>query len=247
MAVKDISISTGDELIVKTSSSGSATAAAGSMNSLAGVSKDAIDRATQIADAFRSSLNEAATAAANAPKLEAGGVPNLAGSVAWDVATAGPFLLSGPTAPPAPPFRPNKVVPEGALVVFFGIQYYLNTPSSFAMLSKKYNARFSTINLTNVTPGPTQANLGVTDVAFPSLIEPFQFFFMIAPPVKPGNDAELYELHYTMDFDVAPSATAAGFAEFDFDPDSTFAGPFGIPPQAPGTWRRDCKFLVFKK
>ena len=255
MAVKDISISTGDELVVKTSSG--AAAAPGTIIPPSGVSKEALDRANQVAEAFRTSLNQAAVAAAAAAETQAGGVPSGAGGVAWDVATAGPFLLFDPALPPQikvtppnPPFRPNKVIPEGALVVFYGIQYYLNNSSSFAMLAKKFNARFSTINLTNVTPGPSVVNSAVTDVAFGTaspLIEPFQLFFMVAPPVKPGNDAELFELHYTMDFDVAPSASSAGFAEYDYDPDSTFAGPFGIPPQAPGTWRRDCKFLVFKR
>lgn len=217
-------------------------------------------------EAFGNELEAAAAIKREREKAEAkpelGGGPAIAPApFIWNAVTAGPFLLSGPNAPPAPLVRPNRLVASGSLILIYGIAYAANADTVFALNAKEYVARFESCNMSTMTPGPSATlagpafEFGVTNFTFPAgvFVTPatgeFHVFYWLTSaftaPGGPGTAPHLYDINFTID--VKPTgvplvaSAIAAFAEWHWDPDSSLAtpNPIGLPV-TPGTadgWR----------
>jgi len=214
--------------------------------------------AQKFASAYAYALEEAAQ---RRPALEAGsiGIPATPGLL-WNVMTAGPFLLSGVTAPAAPPARPNRVVPSGANLLILGVSWAANPLTIGYLNSKDYAARFEIANMSTVTPGPSVTMSGPAfafgnSAAFSptagviatggGAFHIFYWIFNVTVPGGPAAATQCCDINFMIDikpFGIPAFASAGGaFAEWHWDPDNSVPMPNPILlPVTPGTaagWR----------
>jgi len=179
--------------------------------------------------------------------------PNL-----WSLALYGPIQLNAATVPTGnPPYDVNKVIQNGQYAAFIAISYADPTtmpPTNMYLAAKDFRARFTVLNLTNGTAGPSlpsfvdypgwgnrfdAAEGHATDGASNALvppgefsISPFTFFtWIFQANVTPGSEGDLYECNFDVDISF-PGVPGGGFANWVYDTDSSN----GIPASNPFPW-----------
>lgn len=180
----------------------------------------------------------------------------------WSLAVYGPIQLT-PFA--NPPSDVNTVIANGGLAAMIGISYTDPTtapPSNMYLAAKDFRARFSLVNLTNVTAGPTPPSIvnfpgfgnifdsttgfvvdgANTPLASPGRfsIDPFHYFLWVFQAnVTPGSEGDLYECNFDVDISFA-GVPGGGCADYCYNTDYAHGipatAPFGLPiPQLPDT------------
>jgi hypothetical protein len=188
-------------------------------------------------------MNRMAGRRSNGPVAEFGEVTTFLGYQYWNVLTVGPIQFLGD-----PPWRPNKVIAAGEIAMLLGVVWVNpaadpggGVPGTVVLGGRGYRIAFETINLSNVTNGPSAVFSGV----FPPVpgIHLFPWFFI---PGDPGTNPHLYQAHLTADITNVAQPFAA-FATWHLDLDRE-PGFLGLPAQD-ARWEYDvpCQYLVYRK
>lgn len=196
-----------------------------------------------LAERTEAYVNRMADRKANGAVAEIGEPITRLGYQYWNVLTIGPIQFLGD-----PPWRPNKIIAAGELTLILGVVWVNpaadpggGVPGTVVLGGRSYRIRFETIDLTNVTNGPSATFTGV----FPAVpgIHLFPWFFR---PRDPGLNPRLYQAHLTADItNVAQPFAAFGTWHLDLDREPGF---LGLPTQNAG-FEHDvpCQFLVYRK
>jgi hypothetical protein len=174
--------------------------------------------------------------------IEAATPINPVGYQNWNCLLLGPYQTIG-----NPPYLPNKVVAGGQPCYMRGLVWVNQAvpavggwPASIVLGGRAYNLRFGTVDLTTVTPGPSQ-NFPLT-FSSPALELNWQTW--VFTPPDPGPTPHIYEVNLTMDVILA-NQPFAGFATWHYDPDAEI--PFWTMPAQPAGWEfeRPARFMVY--
>lgn len=170
------------------------------------------------------------------------GEPVYLGYQFWNALTVGPIQFTW-----NPPYRPSKIIAAGELTLMLGVVWI--NPAPFGPFSgriilggRNYRTRFETINLSNVSNGPSAMFTGHFSAPAPT-INFFPWWFI---PGDPGQNPDLYETTLTADI-TDPAQPFAAFSTWHQDLDVE-PGFLGRPTRWP-EWQYDvpAKFMVYRK
>jgi len=192
--------------------------------------------------------------AAKTPKPAAADSVLSSGYMYWNVLTDGPYQDFVDA-----PYRPSKVIAWGEWAVLWAgiwINPLTSDGGGFSgttvLGTRKYNAYFESINLTNVTDGP-DLHIADTFTGPAPVITWLPWYFGPDSFPDPGPRPHLYEVNFTIDIEDLGQPLAA-FNTWHYDPDfeSAFSGfePFVPPVPYLGPLLqhdRPARFLVYHK
>ena len=248
MATKEATITAGGDVVVKVGESNVTVAAKTEVP--AEIKALGLAAVEQLNKKLSAAL-KAHTAARNEQKSAgAEEAENVFPPLLWNLATYGPIQLTPGAA--APPSDVNTVIQNGEFAAMIAISYADPTtvpPSNMYMAANEFRGRFSVLNLTTATAGPsapTITNLtpnvfddvsgGLVFDGSPALISPvgafsvspFHYFLWIFQAnVTPGSEGDLYECNFDVDISF-PGIPGGGFSNWVFNGDSSI----GIPENA---------------